>query len=175
MFLKTFYICRNIVACLHKKVQTGRVQDLRGTNRRQLTAGHEAAIEQILENPFYHIEPTPMPIIKMFQNYQEDCVRKGITPVKNRKLFAEYNVCEFLKLEKGSCKICDSHYRAGTEEKAASFAEYNEHIHNDEKCMQRAKGRIRTARNVMKRKKNCFRPTTWPRWSWWNDEDEINQ
>lgn len=155
MFLRTFDICRNIVAYLHKKVQTGRVQDLRGTNRRQLTAGHETAIEQILKNPFYHIEPTPMPITKMFQKYQEDCARKGITPVKNhtyRKLFAEYNECEFLKLEKSSCKICDCHYRAGTDEKAASFAEYNEHIQNDEKCMQRAKGRIRTARNVLKRK-----------------------
>ena len=143
MFLKTFDICRNIVSHLHKKVQTGKVQDLRGINQRKLSLGHIAAIEQIKANPFYHIEQ-PMPITKMFQLYQQECLDKGIEPVKNhtyRKLFAEYNECEFLKRDKIICEVCDSYYKANDEEKDILYPKYIEHIENQEKCMQRAKAR----------------------------------
>lgn len=155
MFLRTFDICRNIVAYLHKKVQTGKVQDLRGINRRKLSSGHEAAIEQIKANPFYHIEQ-PMPITKMFELYQQECLDRGIEPVKNhtyRKLFAEYNECEFLKRDKIICELCDRYYRASDDEKNILNAKYNEHIQTHEKCMQRAKGRDRAARKVASRMK----------------------
>lgn len=154
MFLKTFDICRNIVAYLHKKVQTGKVQDLRGINRRKLSPGHEAAIEQIKSYPFYHIEQ-PMPITKLFEIYQEHCAKKGIEPVRNhtyRKLFAEYNECEFLKRDKVICEVCDSYYRSDDEEKRLMLHKYNDHINSNEKCSQRAKGRVRSARKVDRRK-----------------------
>lgn len=157
MFLKTFNICRNIVVYLHKKVQTGKVQDLRGINRRKLSLGHEEAIEQIKANPFYHIEQ-PMPITKMYEIYQQECQARGIIPVKNhtyRKLFAEYNECEFLKRDKFICEICDNYYRASDIEKNLLYTKYNEHIQLQEKCMQRAKGRER-ARKASKRKKQSI-------------------
>lgn len=154
MFLRTFDICRNIVAYLHKKVQTGKVQDLRGINRRKLSPGHEEAIAQIKANPFFHIEQ-PMPITRMYDFYLEECAKKGIDPVRNhtyRKLFAEYNECEFLKREKVICGICDAYYRADEDEQKELFDKYNSHIQNHEKCMQRAKGRIRSARKAVKKR-----------------------
>lgn len=150
MFLRTFDICRNIVSYLHKKVQTGKVQDLRGINRRKLSQGHEAAIEQIKANPFYHIEQ-PMPIAKMFKLYQQDCTDKGIEPVKNhtyRKLFVEYNECDFLKRDKIICEVCDRYYSSSEEEKRTLSDDYKQHILLQEKCMQRAKARTRQARKV---------------------------
>lgn len=153
MFLRTFDICRNIVSYLHKKVQTGKVQDLRGINRRKLSQGHEAAIEQIKANPFFHIE-LPMPIAKMFKLYQQECTDKGIEPVKNhtyRKLFVEYNECDFLKLDKIICEVCNRYYSASEEEKGLLSDNYKQHILLHEKCMQRAKARIRQARKVERR------------------------
>lgn len=155
MFLKTFDICRNIVSYLHKKVQTGKVQDLRGISKRKLSLGHEAAIAQIKANPFYHID-TPMPITKMYSLYHQACLEKGIEAVKNhtyRKLFAEYNECEFLKREKSLCSICDKYCQTSEEEKKSLEDNYQRHLQEDDKCSQRAKGRIRAARNS-KRKKN---------------------
>lgn len=143
MFLKTFDICRNIVSYLHKKVVTGKVQDMRGINPRKLSLGHQVAIEQIKENPFYHIEQ-PMPITKMFELYEQHCYEKGIEPVKNhtyRKLFTEYNECEFLKRDKIICQVCDIYYNANDDEKKLQQAQYNEHIKTNEKCMQRAKSK----------------------------------
>lgn len=154
MFLRTFDICRNIVAYLHKKVQTGKVQDMRGINRRKLSPGHEEAIRQIKANPFFHIEQ-PMPITKMFEYYIEECEKKGITPVRNhtyRKLFGEYNECEFLKREKVICEICDNYYRASEEDQKALYERYDVHIQGQEKCMQRAKGRVRSARKAIRKK-----------------------
>lgn len=154
MFLRTFDICRNIVAYLHKKVQTGKVQDMRGINRRKLSPGHEEAIKQIKANPFFHIEQ-PMPITKMFEYYIEECEKKGIVPVRNhtyRKLFGEYNECEFLKREKVICEICDDYYRASEEDQKALYDKYNSHIQSQEKCMQRAKGRVRSARKAIRKK-----------------------
>jgi hypothetical protein len=157
MFLKTFDICRNIVSYLHKKVKTGKVQDLRGSKRRKLSPGHEAAIEQIKANPFYHID-NPMPMTKLFELYEQECRKNGIVPVKNhtyRKLFAEYNECEFLKKEKFICQICDNYYNASDDEKKVLYEDYNQHLQDHEKCLQRAKGRVRSARKtvIKKRKK----------------------
>lgn len=154
MFLKTFDICRNIVSYLHKKVQTGKVQDLRGISRRKLSPGHELAIEQIKANPFYHIEH-PMSITKMFELYQQECHEKQIQPVKDhtyRKLFTENNECEFLKRDKVICEVCDSYYRSTDEGKKLLHGKYNEHIQSNEKCMSRAKQRMRSARKVVRRK-----------------------
>lgn len=154
MFLKTFDICRNIVAYLHKKVQTGTVQDLRGINRRKLSAGHETAIAQIKANPFYHIE-NPMPIAKLFELYQQECVEKGIEPVKShtyRKLFGEYNECEFLKRDKIMCDVCDRYNKASDEEKSFLVDKFLLHVKANEKCMQRAKAKDRAAKKVVRRR-----------------------
>lgn len=154
MFLKTFDICRNIVAYLHKKVQTGTVQDLRGINRRKLSAGHEAAIEQIKSNPFYHIE-NPMPIARLFDIYKQECVEKGIEAVKShtyRKLFNEYSECEFLKRDKILCDICDRYNKASDEEKSFLVDKYSMHVKTNEKCMQRAKAKDRAAKKVVQRR-----------------------
>lgn len=153
MFLKTFDICRNIVAYLHKKVQTGTVQDLRGINRRKLSAGHEAAILQIKANQYYHIE-NPMPIAKLFEHYQQECVEKEVEPVKShtyRKLFNEYNF-EFLKRDKVLCDICDSYNKASDEEKSFLADKHIAHVKGNEKCMQRAKAKDRAALKVVRRK-----------------------
>lgn len=156
MFLKTFDICRNIVAYLHKKVQTGKVQDLRGISPRKLSPGHVHAISQIKANPYFHIEH-PMPLTKMFELYQQECLEKGIDPVRDhtyRKLFAQYNECEFLKPEKTICEICDSYYKANDEEKNLLQAEFNEHIQLQEKCMLRTKGRQRAAQRASRKKED---------------------
>lgn len=148
MFLKTFDICRNIVSYLHKKAQTGKVQDLRGITKRKLSAGHEAAIAQIKAYPFYHLE-TPMPLSKMFQLYQQECLEKEIEAVKNhtyRKLFAEYNESEFLKRDKSFCEICDEYEQSSEDIKKLLEENFLNHLNDNEKCLQKSK-RIQTSQN----------------------------
>lgn len=147
-FTSTLNICRGIISTLQKKVAQGRVEDRRGVVVKNKSEAYLAAIDHVQANPFFHIE-RQMSMTQMFKNYQDQCREKGIEPVRDhtyRLIFSKYNECEFLKQEKVICDVCDRYYKATDEEKQELHARYQEHISIQEKCMQRAKSRVRDAR-----------------------------
>jgi hypothetical protein len=147
MFSNTLDISKNFTAYMHKQVQTGVVQDRRAGRPQPNTPGHQAAIEQIKANCFFPIE-TAVSISKLYDQYIDACSKKKIAPVKSstyRNLFKRYNECHFLKSETINCQVCVEYMRANEDDQAAMSETYEDHLHQNEKCLHRAKRRSRAA------------------------------
>lgn len=142
MFCNTFDICKNNLATLHKKVITGKVQDLRGTNRRKKTPGQLKAIDFVKQFPFFHIEQQ-MTIRQIYKNYVQECNEQGIDGIVKentfRNIFSIYNESEFLKPNKPrpKCDICQGYEKASDAEKVNLQIDYDYHIRNTEICRNR--------------------------------------
>lgn len=155
MFVNTFDICNNILRTLHKKIiTTGKVEDLRGQNRRQPSPGHLAAIAHVKSFPFFHIEK-PMPLTQLYKLYEQECREKQVDPIKEhtyRKIFSDNNECDFLKQDRMICDVCDNYYKINEQEQATMRVTYEQHIRSNEKCMQRARWRMSGRRKAERRK-----------------------
>lgn len=145
MFVSTFDICNNILRTLHKKIiDTGKVEDLRGQNRRLPSPGHLAAIAHVRSFPFFHIEK-PMPLTHLYKLYQQDCREKQVDPIREhtyRKIFADNNECDFLKQDRMICDVCDNYYKLKDPDQVKMRVMYEQHIRANEKCLQRARWRM---------------------------------
>lgn len=155
MFVNTFDICNNILRTLHKKIiTTGKVEDLRGQNRRLPSAGHLAAIAHVKSFPFFHIEK-PMPLTQLYKLYEQDCREKQVDPIKEhtyRKIFADNNENDFLKQDRMVCDVCDKYYKLNEPEQATMRVIYEQHIRSNEKCMQRARWRMSGRRKAERKR-----------------------
>lgn len=145
MFCATFDICKNNLRYLHKKAQTGKVQDMRGQNRRKQTEGHLIAIEYVKQFPHFHIEKQKT-IRQLYKDYLEVVHEKGVDPVSEntfRTVFSSYNESAFLKEERGvvKCQICSSYYRATEQQKAAMQQDFDEHLRTTTDCRNKFRWR----------------------------------
>lgn len=155
MFVNTFDICNNILRTLHKKIiTTGKVEDLRGQNRRLPSPGHLAAIAHVKSFPFFHIEK-PMPLTQLYKLYEQECREKQVDPIKEhtyRKIFADNNECDFLKQDRMICDVCDKYYKLNEPEQETMRVMYEQHIRSNEKCMQRARWRLSGRRKAERKR-----------------------
>ncbi|CAG9799752.1 unnamed protein product [Chironomus riparius] len=142
MFCNTFDICKNNLRTLYKKVISGKVQDMRGTNRRKQTAGHLKAIDFVKQFPFFHIEQQ-MTVRQIYKNYVQECNEQSIDGIVKentfRTIFSMYNESEFLKPNRPrpKCDICQGYEKASDAEKVHLQMEYDYHIRNTEICRNR--------------------------------------
>lgn len=155
MFVNTFDICNNVIRTLHKKIiTTGKVEDLRGQNRRKPSEGHLCAIAHVKSFPFFHIEK-PMPLTQLYKLYEQECREKQIEPIREhtyRKIFADNNECDFLKQDRMICNVCDKYYKLSEQEQVSMRVMYEQHIRSNEKCMQRARWRMSGRRKAERRR-----------------------
>lgn len=155
MFVNTLDICQNVIRTLHKKIITiGKVEDLRGQNRRKPSPGHLCAIAHVKNFPFFHIEK-PMPLTQLYKLYEQECREKHIEPIREhtyRKIFADNNECDFLKQDRMICYVCDKFYKLSEQEQVTKRVMYEQHIRSNEKCMQRARWRMSGRRKAERRR-----------------------
>lgn len=157
MFTATLGISRRIIrTVMEKALKKGVVQYNHVSKIKQRTKpeGHELAIEHVQSDPFFHIE-NPTTIKGMYDLYVQECQEKCIEPLHisgYRVIFNEHNPGSFLKQDKVYCDVCDRYYKATEEEKQPLHARYQEHIAIHEKCMTRAKWRVRGARKRERQK-----------------------
>ncbi|XP_070509709.1 uncharacterized protein [Chironomus tepperi] len=165
MFCNTFDICKNNLRTLYKKVISGKVQDMRGTNRRKQSAGHLKAIDFVKQFPFFHIEQQ-MTVRQIYKNYVQECNEQGIDGIVKentfRTIFSAYNESEFLKPNKPrpKCDVCQGYEKASDAEKIQLQVQYECHIRNTEICRNRRRwkknGRAKAERRRLAREQKLL-------------------
>ena len=165
MFCNTFDICKNNLRTLYNKVISGKVQDMRGTNRRKQSAGHLKAIDFVKQFPYFHIEQQ-MTVRQIYKNYVQECNEQGIDGIVKentfRTIFSAYNESEFLKPNRPrpKCDICDGYEKASDAEKVHLQIEYDYHIRNTEICRNRRRwkksSRAKAERNRIAREQKLL-------------------
>jgi hypothetical protein len=157
MFCNTLDVSKNNLSTLLKKVISGKVQDMRGTNRKKQTPGHLKAIDFVKQFPFFHIEQQ-MTVRQIYKNYIQECNDQGIEGIVKentfRNIFATYNESAFLKpnIPKPKCSICQGYEKASDAEKIQLQMEYDYHMKNTELCRNRRRWKkSRLARAERKR------------------------
>jgi hypothetical protein len=156
MFKNTLVISSQVIQGVVKKYAIEGFIDTRGKFERKLTEAQKFAVEHVKRFPFFYIEQT-MTKVQCYQLYRDECLEKGIDPVKEgnyRDIFDKQNQGSFLKTEKISCEICHRYYKATDEERIDLQKEHDSHISLgvNKKCRDRALGRIRHKR-AMDRKR----------------------